>query len=143
MGIISSANNVPCTPLGTSLAVTKTKRGKHVKFLPPGSYWRVKQAIANAQAEVGGPVMAADILVSLRDVTYFWSKIPVILALQDLWREDEILADSHGNRWSLVPQEGYETFSDRYERKFMADYKLDTNLKLMPNENLQINFDWL
>lgn len=89
--------------MGTSLSKTTKRHGKHMKSLLPGTNNAVKKALAKAEMEKGGPVFTADVLICLREITTWWTMIPCNLAMQDLWRQDEILTDKYSDRWSLVP----------------------------------------
>ena len=61
----------------------------------------------------------------------------------DLWRNDEVFMDKFGDNWSITPQEGFQTFSERFESLYQKDFTLDKDLKLIPKEHKTVKFDYV
>lgn len=60
----------------------------------------------------------ADIYLTFKAESYL-PKVPAppfAVFVIDLWRNDEVYCDQHGDYWCITKREGFETLSERYHR---------------------------
>lgn len=128
------------------LVTARQKYGKPQVDLPCGAKTVLLQSIELAQRKNDGcPVQMADILAEIQNFSSFPNFIKQVAhpGFIDLWRNDEVLCDLFGDQWSLLPFDGFECFSDRFERLHAAHYTLSSNLTMLPKKHLTVNFNWL
>ena len=108
-------------------------------------------ALKNAEQLKGQPVYVLDVFHAQVHEGPKMKDFYLFTALQDLYRNDELLADRAMERFSFNPEvqsteknvTEYELFSDRFTRMFPA-YSLDERLRVRPgNETPRVNFKWL
>lgn len=130
------------------LTIATKKHGGSIETLLPWARGYFRLAISLAEQKKGIPVNTTDVIAEMENFTAF-SKLfstMYVWTLNDLWRNDEILADQYADHWSVQQPAplGFETYSDRYARVFAADFTLEKkNFVLMPRPHATINFKFL
>ena len=85
-----------------NLVVSTKKLGHYTSDLPVDARHQVLEAAINSELDLGYPPTRNDIYRSyLKQPGVKYPLIVVSLSLNDLFRNDEILMDSGGNRYSL------------------------------------------
>ena len=122
------------------------KQGKEVMTLPWGFRGMVFNAVVQAEIRLGRPVDRNEVHLELGRHYYF--KLHVMLCgniLQELFRNDDILADAEVTAFSARPEmqdsptnpTGFDLFSDRVKRMFPS-YVLGDNLRLVPGPDTPV-----
>ena len=131
--------------------VATEKRGHYTWLCVWGYRKAVFRAIQAAEAERGGPAYAVDVGRNWSSVLPMLSPFHLLMGLQDLYRNDEVLADLALERYTTRVEhqnrEGHETeyelYSDRVVRVFPG-YVLDRRLRYRPGpETPRVDFNWL
>ena len=108
------------------------------------------KAVKIAEAQKGRPAYFSEVFKVALEISWYPMIPPFIVrdALNDLWRNDEILCDRDLDRFSTNPsmqqtdenQTGFELMSDRHFRKY-SSYLLDERCRPRPGPNTPvINF---
>jgi hypothetical protein len=99
--------------------------GKLMMTLPWGFRNSVLNALVEGETRHGRPVKRNEIYVVNKETSYLSLNVMLIwMILNDLYRNDELLADYEGHHYSLRPEmqdkpenpTGFELYSDRMKR---------------------------
>jgi hypothetical protein len=118
----------------------------------PGLRGMVLNSVRQAELRLGRPVNRNEVYI--QSGMSYYLRLPVILVwiiIQDLWRDDQILANKEVTVYSVNPEmqntlenpTGFELYSDCFARLYPT-YTLDARLRIVPGpETPTVNFNTL